>query len=169
MAITLKEKAILNEWNMILDHAAGYSQEVLNDVVRRLEESQIPGNCTWKTTEVKSEGLIGRVRRDFLFVALKQFKDYHMYICIRDYGIHLDCCRFLTIEPGFLKKWASETLTGYDDALSIPKNILVHQDLRAWATVVHHAVLDSVEALMTKLDKNPKLLNRNSIGILKIW
>ena len=169
MAITLREQTILNEWDMILDHAAGNSQVVLDDIVHRLEESQIPGNCTWDFKEVKTEGFWGRARRDFLLVTLEQFSDYHMFISIRDFGAHLDCCRFLTIEPGFFKKWASEKLTGYEDALSVPKNILVHQDLRAWATVVHHTVLDSVEALMTKLGKDPKLLNRGSRGILEIW
>lgn len=169
MAITLKEQTILNEWDMILDHAAGNAQELLDDIVHRLEESQIPGDCTWDIKEVKTEGFWGRVRRDFLIVTLKQFKDYHIYICIRDYGVHLDCCRFLTIEPGLVRKWASEKLTGDEEALSAPKNILVYQDLRAWVTVVHHTVLDSVEALMTKLGKDPKLLNRDSRGFLEIW
>jgi len=169
MAITLKEEVILNEWAMVLDSAAGNVQTLLDDIQRRLEESRIPGDCRWKIQEVKSEGILAKVRRDFLIVSLKQFSDYHMYIGIRDYGAHLDCCRFLTLEPGFLKKWLSQKLTGVDDALSVPKNILVHQDLRAWTTVVHHAVLDSVEALMTKLGKDPKLLQRGSKGFLEIW
>jgi len=169
MAMTLKEQCILNEWAMVVDNAAGNVQTVLNDIEGRLEESQIPGNCKWEIKEVKSEGFWGRVRRDFLFVSLKQFSDYHMYIGIRDYGAHLDCCRFLTLEPGFLKRWASEKLTGYEDELSVPKNILVEQDLRAWTTVVHHSVLDSIEALMKKLGKDTKLLRRRSKGYLDIW
>lgn len=169
MAITLKEEVIINEWAMVLDSAAGNAQTLLDDIQSRLEESRIPGDCTWKMREVKSEGIIGRVRRDFLIVSLKQFSDYHMYIGIRDYGAHLDCCRFLTLEPGFLKKWLSEKLTGVEDALSVPKNILVHQDLSAWTTVVHHAVLDSVEALMAKLGQDPRLLQRGSKGSLEIW
>jgi len=169
MAITLKDESILNEWAMILDHAAGNSQTLLDDIQTKLRESQIPGDCRWSVQEIKSPGLFNKVRRDFLVVSLDQFKDYHMYIGVRDYGIHLDCCRFLTVEPGFLKKFASEKLTGYADALSAPKNILLHQDLRAWATVVHHAVIDSVDALITKLGKDPRLLQRESKGFLEIW
>ena len=169
MAITLKDEAILDEWNMILDHAAGNSQAVLNAIVHRLDESLIPGNCTWDIKEVKTEGFWGRVRRDFLLVTVDQFSDYRVFIGVRDFGAHLDCCRFLSMEPGLFKKWASEKLTGYEDALSVPENILVYQDLRAWVTVVHHAVLDSVEALMTELGKDPKLMNRGSRGILEIW
>lgn len=169
MAIKLKEESILNEWAMVLDHVAGNAQAVLDDIQQRLAESQIPGDCTWSVEEVKSSGLFSKVRREFLVVNLSEFKDYHMYVWIRDYGVHLDCCRFITVEPGFLKKWASEKLTGAADALSAPKNILIHQDLRAWGTVVHHAVVDSVEALMKTLDKDPRLLQRGSKGFLEIW
>ncbi|HWR82087.1 MAG TPA: hypothetical protein VN285_02160 [Candidatus Deferrimicrobium sp.] len=71
--------------------------------------------------------------------------------------------------PGLPKKWASEKLTGYADALSAPKNILIHQDLRAWTTVVHHAVVGSAEELMTKLGRDTTRLNRGSKGFLEIW
>ena len=169
MAIKLKEESILNEWTMVLDHAAGNATAVLDDVQNRLREAQIPGDCTWSIEEVQSSGFFSKVRREFLVVSLEQFKDYHMYIGVRDYGVHLDCCRFLTVEPGFLKKWASEKLTGVAGALSAPKNILVHQDLRAWGTVVHHAVVGSVEGLMRKLEQDPRLLQRDSKGILEIW
>jgi len=169
MALKLKDESILNEWAMVLDHAAGNSQAVLDDIQNRLKESQIPGGCSWSVEEIKSSGLFAKVRRDFLVISQEQFRDYHMYVGIRDYGVHLDCCRFLTVEPGFLKKFASEKLTGYADALSAPKNILIHQDLRAWTTVVHHTVVDSVEALMTKLGQDPKLLQRGSKGFLEIW
>ena len=36
----------------------------------------------------------------------------HLHVGVRDYGVHLDCYRFLTVEPGFLKKFASEKFTG---------------------------------------------------------
>jgi hypothetical protein len=169
MATTLKEESILNEWSMMIDGAAGQAEAVLSEVQKNLQKSRIPGNCTWSVDEVKSSGLFAKVRREFLMVSLEDFKDYHMYIGIRDYGTHLDCVRFLTVEPGFLKKWAAERLTGYADALSAPKNILVHQDLRAWATVVHHAVLDSVYALVKKLGQDPSLIQRGSKGFLEIW
>ncbi len=165
----IKEESILNEWTMILDSAAGNSQTILDEIQSRLRDSKIPGNCTWGIIEVKSSGLLEKVKREFLIIQLEQFKDYNMYVGIRDYGIHLDCCRFLTVEPSFLKKWASNKLTGTADALSAPKNILIHQDLRAWATIVHHAVLDSVNALMDDLGKDTSHIQRGSKGIMEIW
>lgn len=169
MAITLKEESILNEWSMLLMGARGNSSLLLENVQAKLKAAEIPGECKWKIEEVKSSGWFAKVRREFLIVDLEEFKDYHMYIAARDYGVHLDCCRFLTVEPGFLKKFAAERLTGYADALSAPKNILIHQDLRAWVTVVHHAVVDSTEELMTKLGQDTKFLNRGSKGFLEIW
>jgi hypothetical protein len=169
MAVTLKEETIMNEWSTVVLQGAGNAPAVLNGIQQRLQASQIPGNCTWSVEEVKSGSILFRTRREFLIVDLEQFKDYHMYIGIRDYGVHLDCCRFLTIEPGFLKKMAADKLYGDSQLLSTPKNILVHQDLRAWVTVVHHAVLDSVDEILTKLGQDPKLMQRGSKGMLEIW
>jgi hypothetical protein len=169
MAITLKEETILNEWAAMVDHGSGQSDFIVNEIQKRLEEAKIPGDCDWSVEEVKSSTWFSKVRRDFLIVTLEQFKDYRIYVAARDYGVHLDICRFLTVEPGFFKKTISERLTGDESALSAPKNILVHQDLRAWVTVVHHAVTDSVAALMTKLGQNPAKLDVKSKGFLEIW
>jgi len=104
-----------------------------------------------------------------LVVQLEEFGDYRMYMAARDYGIHLDICRFLAVEPGFFKKAISERLTGEGETLSAPKNILLHQDLRAWVTVVHHAVVDAVEELMEKLGQDPSRIRRESKGFLEVW
>ena len=59
----------------------------------------------------------------------------------------------------FFYKWRSD-----------PKNIiLIEQDLTAWATVVHHAVLDGVGSLMKKLGQDPSKLRRGSKGVLEVW
>lgn len=169
MAITLKEETILNEWSMLLDHSSGHGDALLDDVQQRLTDARMPGNPGWSVEEVQSSGLFSKVKREFLLVRLEQFKDYRMYVAARDYGVHLDVCRFLTVEPGFFKKTVSEKLTGEGAALSAPKNILVQQDLNAWVTVVHHAVLDAVEALMKTLGQDPSRIRRESKGFLEVW
>lgn len=169
MAITLKEENILNQWTTLMDHAAGQHDMVLRHIEQRLTEAQIPGDCTWSLEEVQSSTWLSRVKRDFLIVRLGQFKDYRHYIGVREYGVHLDVCRFLTVEPGFFKKMVSEKLTGEGAALSGPKNILVEQDLTAWTTVVHHAVLAAVEGVMHDLGQDPATLHRESKGYLSVW
>ncbi len=169
MAITLKEENILDEWSTVLEQARDHSDALLEDMQRRLEASQIPGGCTWALVDVQSSAWVSRVRREFLVVQLEQFKDYRMYIAAREYGIHLDVCRFLTVEPGFFKKALAEQVAGDQGALSTPKNILLHQDLRAWVTVVHRAVVGAVEELMKTLGQDTSRINRKSKGFLEIW
>lgn len=169
MAITLKEETILDQWSQMVDTAAGQADAIIDDVQKRLRDAQMPGNPDWSLEEVKSSGWFSKVRREFLVVTLQEFKDYRIYVAARDYGIHLDICWFLTVEPGFFKKKLAERLGGDKAALSAPKNILIEQDLRAWVTVVHHCVKGAVEALMGKLGQDPKKIRTQSKGFLEVW
>lgn len=170
MGVTLKEENVLDEWSMLIDNAADSSDDLLDDIQNRLEQAQIPGGCRWSLEEVKSSTWVARVKREFLIVKLDQFSDYRIYIAAREYGRHLDVCRFTTVEPGFFKKKLAEHLTGGEGAaLSAPKNILIEQDLKAWVSVVHHAVLDAVGALVKKLGQDPTRIRRESQGYLSVW
>lgn len=169
MATTLKEETILDQWSAMVDRGAEHATEVLDDIQRRLEQAQIPGDCRWSLEEVKSSTFFSKVRREFLIADLKQFGDYHMYIGVRPYGIHLDVCRFLTVEPGFLKKKIAEHTFGAADFLSAPKNVLIEQDFRAWITVVHHCVVDAVGTVMAKLGQDKMTIRRESKGFLSVW
>lgn len=168
-SVTLKEETILNEWSTMVDSAGPHADRVLDSIQERLGDADIPGNCTWDVDEVKSSGWLSKVKREFLIVRLEQFSDYRMYISAREYGIHLDVCWFLTVEPGFFKRVISVQIGDSETAVSAPKNILVHQDLRAWVTVVHHAVVDAVKSLMEGLGQDKSLLRRESKGFLSVW
>jgi hypothetical protein len=155
---------------MLVDGAAQRANEVLDDIQARLTAARIPGNCEWSIEEVVSGGLLSRTKREFLIVRLDQFSDYRNYVGVRPYGTHLDCCRFLTVEPGFFKRQLSQALTGGEDRVfSVPKNLLVEQDLHAWVTIVHHCVLDGVKALYTKLGHDPAGIRRETKGFLQVW
>ena len=170
MAVKLKEETILNQWSMLIDGAAARGTEVLDDIQSRLRSAQVPGNCKWSVEEVESGGMFSKARREFLIVRVDQFSDYRIYVGVRAYGTHLDCCRFVTVEPGFLKRQLSEAITGGEDRLlSTPKNLLVEQDLTAWVTVVHHCVLDAVKALMSKSGQDPAGIRRETKGFLQVW
>ena len=170
MAVRLKDETILNQWSMLVDGAAEHCHEVLEDIQDRLEAARIPGTCRWLVSEVESGGFLSKTRREFLIVQLDQFADYRNYIGVRPYGTYLDCCRYLTVEPGFLKRQLSQAITGGDNRLlSTPKNLLIEQDLSAWASVVHHAVLDAVRSLMTKSGQDLAGLRRETKGFLQVW
>lgn len=170
MAVKLKEETVLNQWSMLVDGAAGRGNEVLDEIQSRLTAARIPGNCEWSVEEVESGGMFSKTKREFLIVRLDQFSDYRNYVGVRPYGTHLDCCRFLTVEPGFFKRELSKAMTnGEGNALSVPKNLLVEQDLHAWVTVVHHCVLDGVKALYQKLGQDPSGIRRETKGFLQVW
>lgn len=168
MGIALDSESVIDQWSTIVDGAAGNATEVLDEIRQRLEAAEIPGECTWEVEEVKSGGFLTRTRREFLVVRLKEFKDYRIYVAARDYGSHLDVCRFVAVQAGVLKSMLAEKIGGDKNSLSGPTNILVAQDLRAWVTVVHHAVLDSVEALLSRLGHESHL-RRESQGALAVW
>ena len=168
MGIALDSESVIDQWSMIVDSAAGNATDVLDDIKRRLESARIPGECTWDVEEVKSGGFLARTRREFLVIRLKEFKDYRIYVAARDYGVHLDVCRFVAVQAGVLKGMIAEKIAGDKTALSGPTNILVAQDLRAWVTVVHHAVLEAIEALDQRLGRK-SYLKRESQGVLAVW
>jgi hypothetical protein len=170
MAVKLKDETILNQWSMIIDGAAARGNEVLDSIKFHLAAAQIPGSCQWSVEEVESGGFLSKTKREFLIVRLDQFSDYRNYIGVRAYGTHLDCCRFLTVEPGFFKRQLSQAIApGEDRLLSAPKNLLVEQDLQAWVTVVHHCVLDAVKGLMQKVGQDPAGIRRETKGFLQVW
>jgi hypothetical protein len=153
----------------MVDRGAGRAATVIDAIQTKLREAEIPGGCAWSVQEVQSSGFFSKTRREFLIVQLENFRDYRIYVCIRPYGVHLHCSWFLTVEPGFLKKWASEKLSGFSDMLSAPRNIMVHQDLQAWVSVVHQAVSSSVSELMKTLGQDPGRMQQGSKGFLQIW
>ena len=170
MAVNLKEETILNQWDMLVGGAAGKADALYAAIETRLREADVPGDCSWSIEEVQTGGFLSKTKREFLIVRTGQFSDYRNFIGVRDFGTHLSCCRFLTVEPGFFKRELSKALAGGDDRLlSMPKNILVQQDLTAWATVVHHSVVDAVKALVQQLGQDPLGVRTTTRGLLEVW
>lgn len=169
MTVTLKEETILNQWSMIVENAKGHVEDVLSDIERRLVEAALPEGCSNERETVQSSSWTAKVKRQFLVCENEAFGDYRVYIGVRSYGRHLDVCRFVTVEPGFMKKLMAQRVAGDAYALSGPKNILVEQDLRAWLSVVHHAVVDAIDGLFDDLKQDRSKIRRESKGILEIW
>lgn len=169
MTVTIRDETILNQWSMIVEGAKDKVEDVLDDIERRLDEADLPEGCSCERETVQSGGLLSKTKRSFLICRNGAFKDYRVYIGVRTYGAHLDVCRFVSLEPGAFKQLMAQQLGGDVNALSGPKNILVEQDLRAWLTVVHHAVVDAVDGLFGKLKQDRSKIRRESRGILEIW
>ena len=165
---TLKDEKIVDSWAMIILGAQGKSDFIFDTTKKLLEKNEAPG-VNWELGEVTPsflKGLFGR-KRDFLLVTNEALDDYKMYIGARDYGTNLDVQWFLTCEPGFLKKISSQI----DAAAGLISylDIFAQQDLRAYATVVHHCLLQAVDSLLDNLRQDKSMINRKSKGFLEVW
>jgi len=115
-------------------------------------------------------GTLGK-KRDFLVVKDKNFRlrAYQLLVNARDYGNSLDVAWYLTYRLSIIRA----LLTIIPFVSFIPRKIedldvFDLQDLKAYNTVCHHAVLQAVEKLMLDLNQDPSKLDRKSRGFLGI-
>jgi len=165
---TLKDEKIVDNWTMVIGGGQEKADYVFDIVQKLLEANQAPG-VKWELGEVTPsffKGLFGR-KRDFLLVTNEAFKEYKMYIGARDYGTNLDVQWFLACEPGFFQRLGDKM----DQAVGMISmlDIFAQQDLRAYVTVVHHCLLNAVDALLDDLGQDKSKVNRQSKGFLEVW
>lgn len=170
MAVTLKEQKIVESWGIVIQGGQGKASSIFDTTQDLLEANKAPG-VKWEMTEAKPgliKGLLGK-KRDYLLVTNESLKDYRMYIGARDYGTNLDVAWFLTVEPGFLSKLAKTAQAMASFGVFGNLDIFDQQDLRAYVTVSHHAIIDAVESLMQELGQDLAKIDRKSKGFLEIW
>lgn len=167
---TIKDEKVIDNWQILINSAAGKAQAVLDSAEKHIDQIQAP-NVSCHTETVKPglfQGLMGK-QRDFLAVRNRVLSDHRMYIGARDYGTALSVCWFLTCEPGYFKKKLSAHLTGSDKALSFSLDLFDQEELTAYVTAAHHGVLDAVNELMTELGQDFSKVNTKSKGYLEVW
>ena len=169
--VVLHNLKIIDSWSMIIENGQGKAEQVYKDTENFIEESKAPGVRT-EVVKVRPswlKGLFG-IERSYFMVGNEGLSDYRMYIGARDYGNNLDVSWYLTCEPGFFKKSLSSVLTrgASDKALSFMLDLFQQQDLTAYATVIHHCLLKSLEKIMSGLGQDTSKIDRKSRGFLGI-
>ncbi len=172
--ITLKEGKILDQWSTMIEQSQGHGEGLLQAVEANLQTSQAPG-VSWKRESVAPgmlKGLFGK-RRDFLLLTNERFDDYLMCVGARDYGAHLDVSWYLTAST---KSTLVQTLAkvpgvgvaagAYAALQSL--DVFDQQDLSAYVTVGHHAVVKAVEDLMSQRKLDLTRLDRKSRGLFAV-
>lgn len=171
MGITLQDEKIIDRWSMIVEGGQGRGEQVYADTENFVRQSKSPGTELERVKVRPSwlKGLLGN-ERNYLMATNEALKDYRMFIGARDYGDHLDVSWYLTCEPGFFKKSLSKVLTegATDKALSLNLDLFQQQDLNAYATVVHHCLLQALEKMMGELSQDISKIDRKSKGFLGI-
>ncbi len=167
--ITLTEGKIIDQWSTMIAQCHGHSEALLQGVEANLKASEAPPGVNWKRESVAPgwlKGLFGK-RRDFLLVSNERFDDYLMCIGARDYGTALDVSWYLT---GSAKSAVVKALSQAGGGLfiALPLDVFDPQDLAAYVTVGHHAMLKAVEDLMRERKLDLARLERNSRGMFAV-
>jgi hypothetical protein len=165
MPVSLSREKVIDNWNMIIEQAAGRDKWVLDTTETFIQEANMP-DVVFKQDQVTT-GLFG-AKRLFLLVDHRHLKEYHMYIGARDFGTNLDVCWFLTLAPSGLKSAVSRYATGNPMALSSQINLFSQQDLRAFTTIAHHCVKRTVDMLCEELKLGPPSMGQSK-GFLNVW
>jgi hypothetical protein len=166
MPVSLKKEKVVDNWNMVVERAAGRDKWVLDTVEKLVKEANMP-NVGCKQ-DLVSTGMFS-TKRTFLLVADRSLRDYCMYISARDYGAHLDVGWFLTLYASGLKAAMARHATGNPMAFSSQINLFAQQDLRAFITIAHHCVKSTVDMLYEQLKLAPPNMNTQSKGFLGVW
>ena len=171
-AVVLGNEKILENWSILIKNAKGKGEQIYEKTKKYIEEANNP-DIEADIIKVIPKSTIGKrikwtKQREYLRVRNKVLRDYRMYIGVRDYGNNLDVQWYLTCEPGFFRKYLSKALTNSDMGLSFALDVFQQQDLRAFATLVHHSLLRAVVELMSELNQDPSKIDRKSRGFLGI-
>lgn len=180
--VKLKQERIADQWSTLIEGANGKGEKVITDTMRAIENVNAP-NVFISRKEVRpgNAGFI-RIRREFLVAEHRQFDTYDMYIGARDYGKQLFVSWYLVAQPisfwrlfkrnplrailtapfVIFARGISRTQGGSGDLFS-SFNLFDIEELTAYVTTVHHALLDSVKIVMegqkldfTKVEKRTK-------------
>jgi type IV secretory pathway TrbF-like protein len=169
----LRKDHVEESWGVLIEKAQGKAEEVFQNADAYIKENNVPSI----TMEHKSiapgivRGYLGKVR-DFLVVTDSQnvrIKPYKIFLNVRDYGNNLDISWYMTFKPTLWQ--AALNLIPFVNVIQktlIDLDLFDQQDLRAYATVVHHAVQKSVDKLMFDLNQDPSKIERKSRGFLGI-
>ena len=168
---------VLDQWSNLLEGCQGSSEQVLQAVERNLHEAQAPG-VTWKREAVAPNWLkgFGGGRRDFLSITSPNFSKHLMLVNAGDFGNNLNVAWYLAVRPPMSLLAGCSILAispfllftpllvlaviGYRHAH--PPDLFQQQDLQAFVTVGHSAVLKAVEKLMNDKEIDLARLQRQS-------
>ena len=164
--MALSQDAVVDSWGTLISKQAGRHKDVYKMISNHIDSVvKIRGNGPWTSitreqTNVAGKrglgGLLGE-KRERLIV---KWGVYKIYVCSRPYGTDLDVSWNLTFEPGFLKKL---TTINYSSLSAFQV-----EDLRAFTTLVHRAVTQSVDDVMHEAGLDPDKVDKTSKGFLGV-
>jgi len=173
LIVIAERKAQIHEnWSILIRGARGQRDKVISTTKELIIISKAP------SIEMKEEKVgpslapttFGETR-EFLIVADRRnlkLGNFKAYVNANDYGDGLFVSWYLTYMPDVWQTVAS-LFPGLGKAVGLDElNLFNRQDLTAYATCVHHCLLDAVDKLMLGLNQDPSKIDRKTRGFLGI-
>ncbi|MBI3421289.1 MAG: hypothetical protein HY006_04435 [Candidatus Sungbacteria bacterium] len=161
-----RQERIIERWITLIDGAQGEGEKIMTGALREIERVGPPNVHMARKMVHPGAGVI-RKPREFLVAEHKLFDTYDMYIGARDYGKQLFVSWYLVAEPiSFLRLFkrnpvgtllklpfliffgAFSRKKNADEEFFSVMNIFDSEEVTAYITTVHHAVLGSVKTMM---------------------
>ena len=187
----LKEKTIIEQWSVLIEKANGKSEKVFKMTENVLREKETPKVAVARRMVAPSffKQIFQGKDKPFLVVSNTYLKGYKMYIGATDYGKQLFVSWYMCLEPN---KWIKmiDALPWWAQIMLIPIVIIIRiglwlrkkskavspefmdifdmEELAAYATTVHHALIDTTEEIAKEVDFDFTKVDLKSRGFLNI-
>jgi len=169
----LSKDQVLDNWAILIEKAQGNAETILNSSECFIKDTKAPDIALNREDIAPGivRGLMGTTRNFLVVTDQRNFRlePYRIYMNARDYGENLDVSWHLTYKPSIWQSLAA--LLPYVNVIPhtlSDLDLFDQQDLRAYATNVHHCLLQSVVKLMMSLNQDASKIDRKSRGFLGI-
>ena len=182
----IKREKITEQWTMLIEGANGEGARVIKTTIASIEKLEVP-NIHVSFQERKPDAGFIKEKRQFLIATHKMFDTYDMYISARDYGKQLFVAWYLVEEPvsfwrlfsrdpmnairrypAILLRQSIAAMRGGDVKTYSTLNLFDTEELSAYVTTVHHALLESVQAMMEDQKLDSTKIERRTRGFLNV-
>ncbi|HEY4479327.1 MAG TPA: hypothetical protein VI981_03155 [Candidatus Paceibacterota bacterium] len=183
---TIKQEKIIDRWSTLIDGANGQGEQVIAETIRIIEKLEAPNIFVSRQKRKPGPGFT-KTPREFLIAEHRILDGYDMYIGARDYGKQLFVSWCLIEEP--ISFWrlfkrnpilaifklpllifgqAIAKMQGGSGQFMSLLNLFDTEELTAYTTTVHHALLDSVKVVMENQKLDFTGIEKRTKGFLNI-
>lgn len=178
---TIKQEKIVDRWSTLIEGANGQGERVITETIQAVERLEAPHIFVSRQKRKPGPGF-SKTPREFLIAEHRILDGYDMYIGARDYGKQLFVSWYLVEEPiSFWRRFKRNPIAAitqlpfliFGRVFSVMQggtgqfmsllNLFDTEELTAYTTTIHHALLDSVKVVMedqkldfTKVDHRTK-------------
>ena len=183
----IKRDKIGDQWSTLIEGANGEGEQIIKGVIRAIERVEAPDIFIKRQEISPGRGFITK-SRELLVAEHRVLHNYDMYIGARDYGKQLFVSWYLIMEPtsfwrlfkrnpisaifnipflffmGMISRSQGNSKGEFFSAL----NVFDTEELTAYVTTVHHAVLETTKELMEQRKLDFTKVDTKSRGFLNI-